>query len=81
MNEPQKKVLKVVSAVVGAMLLFPPYQIIGRGNLVIDSGYAFLFDLPTRGSLAARVDVSTLFLQWVGVAIIGGIIIFLVKAK
>ena len=81
MNETQEKVLKVVAAVVGAMLLFPPYQITGRGNLLIDSGYAFLFNLPTRGIIAARVDISTLFLQWLGVAIIGGIIIVLVKAK
>lgn len=80
MNEVQRKVLIAVGAIVLAMLLYPPYQIHGFGlnsGAIIASGYALLFDLPTR----ATVDVSTLIAQWFGVLIVGGIAFALLKNK
>ena len=80
MNETQRKVLIGVGAIVLAMLIYPPYRIYGYGassNAVIESGYAFLFELPDR----ATVDVTTLLVQWVGVLIVGAIAFFLLKNK
>lgn len=80
MNEPQRKVLIGVGIIVLAMLIYPPYRIYGvRGNsdLLIETGYDFIFDLPYR----AIVDANTLLVQWIGVLIIGAIAFFLLKNK
>ena len=80
MNETQRKVLICIGAMVLAMLIYPPYRTYGFGgnsNAVINSGYAFLFELPDR----ATVDVATLLIQWVGVLIVGAIAFFLQKDK
>jgi hypothetical protein len=80
MNETQRKVLIGVGATVLAMLIYPPYRIFsygGNSNAVIESGYAFLFELPNR----ATVDVATLLAQWLGVLIVGAIAFFLLKDK
>jgi|GEM_PF-1980314 len=80
MGEIQRKILIGVGAVVLAMLIYPPYRIHGYGpssNAVIQSGYAFLFDLPNR----ATVDVTTLLVQWIGVLIVGAMAFFLLKDK
>ncbi len=72
--------LATVGAIVLAMLIYPPYRIYargGNGNVIMDTGYAFLFDLPDR----ATVDVTTLLVQWVGVLIVGVIAFFLLKDK
>ncbi len=44
---------------------------------MLQSGYAFLFELPDR----ATVDVTTLIVQWLGVLIVGAIAFFLLKDK
>jgi hypothetical protein len=80
LNETQRKVVIGVGAIVLAMLIYPPYRIYGYGtnsNAVIQSGYAFLLELPDR----ATVDVTTLLVQWVGVLIVGAIAFFLLKDK
>jgi hypothetical protein len=80
MNENQRKVLIGIGSLVAVMLIFPPYRIYGGGRYsdsVIESGYAFLFNLPDR----ATMDVTTLFVQWVGVIIAGGVVFFLMKDK
>ena len=66
--------------VVLAMLTFPPYQIhgwTGVGHVLVKNGYAFIFTLPDL----AKVDATTLLVQWVGVLIVGSIGFFLVKDK
>ena len=77
MTENQRKILIGVGAAVLVMLLFPPYVIRGTNNIIRESGYAFLFDLPHRG----QVDVATLLVQWVGVVAAGAIGFYLFKAK
>ena len=80
MNETQRKVLIGVGAIVLVMLIYPPYRIYGYGgssSAIIESGYAFLFELPGR----ATVDVTTLLVQWVGILIVGAIAFFLLKDK
>ncbi len=79
MSETQRKVLIGVGAVILAMLIYPPYRIYSyfRSDAVIQSGYAFLFELPYRAS----VDVTTLLAQWVGVLIVGAVAFILLKDK
>lgn len=74
MNEKQKKVLMVVGAVVLGMLLYPPFHMGYKGSY-LGQGYSFLFNPPINSS----VDAGTLFAQWVGVLIIGGIAFFLLR--
>lgn len=71
MNKNQKKVVLSAAAIVGFMLVFPPYLINGFGvnsQAVMETGYAFIFELPAR----ARLDVLTLFTQWAGVCLLAG---------
>lgn len=77
MNEMQRKVLIAVAAVVLGMLLYPPFQRKFSEGRVNSAGYSWLFDAPYNSS----VDVATLFAQWLGVLIVGGIAFFLLKSK
>lgn len=68
-------VLICVGAVIAVMLLFPPFQIMGPQGIVLKTGYSFLFNLP----FSASVDVGQLIVQWLGVALVGGIAYVLVS--
>jgi len=71
MNDRQRKILIAVAALVGLMLLYPPFQVLGRGL-----GYSWIFSPP---HYAATINAGQLIVQWVGVALIGGIAFFLSK--
>ncbi len=73
-NEKQRNVLIAVAVIIAGMLLFPPFHRVRSGN-VLGAGYYWLFDAPQRFS----VDVGTLFMQWLGVLIIGGVMFFVFK--
>ena len=75
----QKKALIAVGAIVLGMLLYPPYRVYSfvHYNSLDDTGYALIFDLPSR----AVIGVTTLFVQWVGVLIVGAIAFFVLKDK
>lgn len=78
MNERQKHVLIYAGAAITAMLLFPPYVVRGGNTMVtiiIESGYAFLFNLPYR----ATIDIGTLLMQWLATAVVGTIAFALAK--
>ena len=85
MNHMQKKALIAVGAIVLGMLLslspslYPPYRVYSfvHYNSLDDTGYALIFDLPSR----AVIGVTTLFVQWVGVLIVGAIAFFVLKDK
>jgi len=75
MNDKQKKLLITVSAIIAAVLLFPPYVVEWRGN-VRGSGFAFIFDLPNK----ATANVPMLFAEMAGILTIG-VILYLVFRK
>lgn len=78
MNPRQHKVLIYVGVAIVAMLLYPPYVIRNPspgGSYVFESGFAFLLNLPHR----ATVDVTTLAVQWIAAAVVGGIAFVLAK--
>ena len=80
MNDLQKKAILGVSAIVFAMLLYPPFRIHGYGAnsaTILETGYAWIFSLPYR----ATVDVLMLLIQWIGVLIVGSLAIVLLKDK
>ena len=75
MNANQRKLLIGVGCVILAMLLYPPYKIVGGTGFIRGSGYEWIFNLP----YAATVDVLTLLAQWVGVLIGCGIAFFVLR--
>jgi hypothetical protein len=85
MNQKQRKVLFIISALIILMFLFPPYVIRGgeSGNLVYKSGYGCVFDLPQGGDyrFAATVNVSFLLAQIFGVLVVGGIFGFAFRGQ
>lgn len=54
-------------------LVFPPFVVHLSNGAAINKGYGFLFDPPQHGFLSATVNVATLFAEWVGIAILGGV--------
>lgn len=73
MNEKQKKVLMCVAVIIMITLAFPPYTIEEKNYLL--TGYRFIFDML----IGARIDIAALFTQWIGILLVGGITLFLVK--
>ena len=75
MSPKQLNIIKAAAAIICVMLLFPPYQIKGYGassHAIVQTGYAFLFDLPER----AHVDAISLLVQWVGVCLVTALGLF-----
>lgn len=67
MNLSQKLILFATAIIVALMTIFPPYEIVLSGQR-LNSGYAFLFHLPStvagyEGYFSAKVDVQTLLVQ------------------
>lgn len=80
MNDKQITLLWIVAAAIFTMLICPPYVMYGRGvnsQAIIDSGYAFIFQLPD----SARIDVGALLTQWVGVLLSAGCVFFALSKK
>ena len=70
-NRQQSRVLIVCAVVVGCMLLYPPFQLVGVG-WVKALGYSWIFDPPRFEG--ASVNVGLLLTQWLGVGIVGAIL-------
>lgn len=85
MNQKQKTVLLCTAVVVGLMVLFPPYVVMKYKQVVIKSGYGFLFDLPPYVSatstavIPATVNVATLLIQIFAVLVVGGLVYLALK--
>ena len=75
MNRRQKQILIVVAAVIGLMLLFPPYEKWSPFRHFVDTGFAWLFDLPQD----SRVNTVQILVQWLGVLLVGCVLFFIVK--
>jgi hypothetical protein len=71
MNDRQQKILMVCGAVIGITLLYPPFQLMGRGM-----GYGWIFSPPHDMSI---INTGQLIVQWVAIALIGGIAFVLSK--
>lgn len=71
MNQRQRVVLVVSAALIAMMLIYPPFQIMGRGM-----GYSWIFSPPHD---VATINVGQLLVQWVAVGLIGGIVFLLSK--
>lgn len=81
MNQNQKRILIAVLAIVAAMFVYPPFQIVANNGTVFNMGYGWIFDSPKRGSVIANVNVPMLLIQWIGVLIVGGIAFFIAKSS
>lgn len=70
MNEKQKQIATVAGIIFVLMIIFPPFSFHLQGGAVVNEGYGFIFDPPSRG---AAINIPTLLIQWLFVATIGGI--------
>lgn len=73
-NPKQSIVLGVSAAIVAAMLIYPPFHLISAGGAQRNVGYSWIFSPPTT---VAIVNTSLLFIQWIGVSIVGTIMYIL----
>jgi uncharacterized ion transporter superfamily protein YfcC len=77
-NKKQRKILLICVFAIIVMLLFPPFHLQYRDGAVFNKGYNFLFSPPDP---RATVNVSTLLIQFLAVALIGGILFLAFKEK
>ncbi len=78
-NKKQRWVLFGCAAIIALMLLFPPFHTPrGPGRPAYNHGYDFLFSVSHDYS---TVNTGTLFIQWVGVILVGGILWFAFRDK
>ncbi len=78
MNIKQRKIATWAACVIGAMLIFPPFQLT-RTVGAINMGYAFILEPPTWNAVPGEVNISMLFIQWLVVVVIAGIALVLAK--
>ncbi len=77
MNKHQALILFIAAAIIVVMLLFPPFQYQEPREAVLNLGYGFIFSPPTnRYGHLGTVDKGMLLVQWVAVALVGGILCF-----
>lgn len=67
-NDKQRKILIAIACVIGLMLMWPPAI---RG--ISGQGFMWIFSVNDGN----KINVEQLFIQWLGVLIIGAISLFL----
>ena len=77
LNSKQMKVVKACAAIIALMLIFPPFEY-GRGRYVESAGYSLFMSAPHDG-ITAQIAIVTLLVQWVGVLIIGALLVLVFK--
>lgn len=72
-----KKTVLGMAFAAGLAFIFPPYIIKYKG-IIVDSGYGFIFALPTmgRGRVHSTVNISTLLVEILAILVVGGLIYF-----
>lgn len=81
-NGKQKIVLIIVAMIILSMLLFPPL-VFRKAGVYFDCGHDFLFYIR-KGNYpfpSCMVNESQLFIQWIGVLILGCLAFFLTSDK
>ena len=74
----KNNMLIVMASVIIGMILYPPYNRVASGGRIINDGYSWIFDAPTRYS---TVNEGLLLTQIIAVAIIGVIGWFIFKGN
>ncbi|MCX5803489.1 MAG: hypothetical protein NTU69_08175 [Proteobacteria bacterium] len=72
----KKIIISIGVGVIVLMGIFPPWIARIRG-VIVRHGYAFIFNPPQF----TQIDISTLIIQWVIVAIICGFLIYILEKK
>ena len=83
MNDKQKRIVIGAAGAVLLTLLFPPFHIRYGNGVVANLGFGFLFDAPSRpgGGVQGSVTVELLLIEWVAIAIVAGVLWWLLKEK
>lgn len=82
MNDTQKKILVCVAVAIVATLLFPPFHTVHNNGITINIGYGFLFDPPTGAyGRTGSVTIGVLFMEWIAIVVVGGILWWMTKSK
>jgi hypothetical protein len=77
MKRLQTRILAAGIAVAAGMLLYPPFHIRVTETVSRKMGYGFLFSPPKFGFVEATLNYELLGLQWLGVAVVTGILVWL----
>jgi hypothetical protein len=83
MNNKEKKIFVITAVLILATLLFPPFSYYGSDGVTMNMGYSFILSPPSYGGgrVLGIVNVGLLFMQWLGILLVTGISIYLVREK
>lgn len=83
MNTKQRVVLFSTAVILALMLLFPPFYGNMPDKFVENKGYHFILTPPefTYVEILTRIDFGVLFVQYLFIITIGGILCFAFKGK
>lgn len=83
LNWHQKAILVVIAAVLIGMLIYPPFHAQLPAGAVLNLGYSWIFEPPTAPHpykhLVGTVNVGMLITQWLGVLLVGGILVLFIR--
>lgn len=74
MTEQGKKIIAVAIGIAVLLAVYPPWHIPFDSGVSVSRGYAFIWNPPANAS----INILTLFVQWVGVLLLGflGVMLF-----
>lgn len=79
-NRKQRVVLYLSAAMIVLMLLIPPFHFQTSGS-VFNLGYSFLFNPPRMGQAQGTVNSGLLFVQWIAVLFVTGLLCVALKDR
>ena len=78
MSKTQRIVLGCTALGVFALLLFPPFHYEAAQGSCCQMGYHFVLT-PPREHYGATIDTGTLLTLWVGILLVGGLALLIVR--
>ena len=75
MSKEQKYILKIAAGCIALMMIFPPFIFDWTNGKMMNDGFHFILS-DTGKSI---VNVGQLFIQWVAVLLIAGLLWFAIK--
>jgi hypothetical protein len=81
MNKGQKCILMGMIVMIGAMLVYPPFQLVNAQHIVFNMGYGWLFDPPSISIYVASVNIPMLLIQWLGILFGGSLGLLIARSS
>jgi hypothetical protein len=80
MNRRQKQILFTASALIAALVFFPPFRFVVQ-TIEFNLGYGFLLRPPMHSGYVGNVNTNSLVTEIMAVTVLAGLLAFAFKDK